>query len=250
MSARWSGGHQERPANGTDRARGGRGLCGRSRRMRCPSTWSPEWRRRPRHCASHRTRSARPMPYMIDGHNLVPHLGARLADPNDEAKLAATLAALLRRTHQQGAVYSMRRAREPAKRPHATWPCDSLPRPARPMMPSALTWRACVARRARLGGGRRQSGRAACSRARRRTLHELRGVCQRSRQPSSRPVEADGAASSGDLAIRALVQDPQPGDGRSSSISSYRPLCRYSPGRRPAFCSLCRCPGSSRGVAC
>ncbi len=50
------------------------------------------------------------MPYMIDGHNLVPHLGLHLADPNDEAKLAAALQRYFARTRRQGTVYFDRQA--------------------------------------------------------------------------------------------------------------------------------------------
>lgn len=50
------------------------------------------------------------MPYLIDGHNLVPHLGLHLADPDDEAKLTAALQRYFARTRRQGTVYFDRRA--------------------------------------------------------------------------------------------------------------------------------------------
>jgi hypothetical protein len=45
------------------------------------------------------------MPYLIDGHNLVPHLGLRLTDPDDEAKLTAALQRYFARTRRQGTLY-------------------------------------------------------------------------------------------------------------------------------------------------
>jgi predicted RNA-binding protein with PIN domain len=45
------------------------------------------------------------MPYLIDGHNLIPHTGLRLADPNDEAKLTAMLLRYFARTRRSGTVY-------------------------------------------------------------------------------------------------------------------------------------------------
>jgi len=45
------------------------------------------------------------MPYLIDGHNLIPHLGLRLADPDDEAKLVIALQRYFARTGRQGTVY-------------------------------------------------------------------------------------------------------------------------------------------------
>jgi len=50
------------------------------------------------------------MPYLIDGHNLIPHLGLQLADPDDEAKLAAALQRHFARTRRQGTVYFDRQA--------------------------------------------------------------------------------------------------------------------------------------------
>ena len=50
------------------------------------------------------------MPYLIDGHNLIPHLGLRLADPEDEAKLVIALQRYFARTGRQGTVYFDRRA--------------------------------------------------------------------------------------------------------------------------------------------
>jgi predicted RNA-binding protein with PIN domain len=50
------------------------------------------------------------MPYLIDGHNLIPHLGLQLADPDDEAKLAAALQRYFARTRRQGTVYFDRQA--------------------------------------------------------------------------------------------------------------------------------------------
>jgi len=50
------------------------------------------------------------MPYLIDGHNLVPHLGLHLADPDDEAKLVAALQRYFARTRRQGTVYFDRQA--------------------------------------------------------------------------------------------------------------------------------------------
>jgi len=45
------------------------------------------------------------MPHLIDGHNLIPHAGLRLADPNDEAKLTAMLLRYFARTGRSGTVY-------------------------------------------------------------------------------------------------------------------------------------------------
>jgi hypothetical protein len=45
------------------------------------------------------------MPYLIDGHNLVPHLGLRLSDPDDEAKLTLLLQRYFARTGRKGTVY-------------------------------------------------------------------------------------------------------------------------------------------------
>jgi predicted RNA-binding protein with PIN domain len=45
------------------------------------------------------------MPYLIDGHNLIPHTGLRLEDPNDEAKLTAMLLRYFARSGQSGTVY-------------------------------------------------------------------------------------------------------------------------------------------------
>jgi hypothetical protein len=45
------------------------------------------------------------MPHLIDGHNLIPHTGLRLADPDDEAKLTAMLLRYFARTGRSGTVY-------------------------------------------------------------------------------------------------------------------------------------------------
>jgi predicted RNA-binding protein with PIN domain len=45
------------------------------------------------------------MPYLIDGHNLIPHAGLSLADPDDEAKLTALLLRYFARTGRTGTVY-------------------------------------------------------------------------------------------------------------------------------------------------
>jgi uncharacterized protein len=45
------------------------------------------------------------MPHLIDGHNLIPYAGLRLADPNDEAKLTAMLLRYFARTGRSGTVY-------------------------------------------------------------------------------------------------------------------------------------------------
>jgi hypothetical protein len=45
------------------------------------------------------------MPHLIDGHNLIPHTGLRLADPNDEGKLTAMLLRYFARTGRSGTVY-------------------------------------------------------------------------------------------------------------------------------------------------
>jgi predicted RNA-binding protein with PIN domain len=50
------------------------------------------------------------MPYLIDGHNLVPLLGLRLSDPEDEAKLTLLLQRYFARTGRQGTVYFDRQA--------------------------------------------------------------------------------------------------------------------------------------------
>jgi uncharacterized protein len=50
------------------------------------------------------------MPYLIDGHNLIPLLGLRLSDPEDEAKLTLLLQRHFARTGRQGTVYFDRQA--------------------------------------------------------------------------------------------------------------------------------------------
>jgi predicted RNA-binding protein with PIN domain len=50
------------------------------------------------------------MPYLIDGHNLVPFVGLRLSDAEDEAKLAQVLRRYFARTGRTGTVYFDRRA--------------------------------------------------------------------------------------------------------------------------------------------
>ena len=45
------------------------------------------------------------MPYLIDGHNLIPLLGLRLSDPEDEAKLSLLLQRYFARTGRNGTVY-------------------------------------------------------------------------------------------------------------------------------------------------
>jgi predicted RNA-binding protein with PIN domain len=45
------------------------------------------------------------MPYLIDGHNLIPLLGLRLSDPEDEAKLTLLLQRYFARTARNGTVY-------------------------------------------------------------------------------------------------------------------------------------------------
>jgi predicted RNA-binding protein with PIN domain len=45
------------------------------------------------------------MPYLIDGHNLIPLLGIRLTDPDDEAKLIARLQEFCRLTVSTAEVY-------------------------------------------------------------------------------------------------------------------------------------------------
>ena len=45
------------------------------------------------------------MPYLIDGHNLIPLLGLRLSDPDDEAKLTLLLQRYFARTGRRGTVY-------------------------------------------------------------------------------------------------------------------------------------------------
>jgi predicted RNA-binding protein with PIN domain len=55
------------------------------------------------------------MPYLIDGHNLIPLLGLRLSDPEDEAKLTLLLQRYFARTGRQGTVYFDRMAPGGAK---------------------------------------------------------------------------------------------------------------------------------------
>ncbi len=50
------------------------------------------------------------MPYLIDGHNLIPLLGLRLSDADDEAKLALMLRRHFARTGRTGTVYFDRSA--------------------------------------------------------------------------------------------------------------------------------------------
>ena len=50
------------------------------------------------------------MPYLIDGHNLIPVLGLRLSDPEDEAKLTLMLQRYFARTGRAGTVYFDRQA--------------------------------------------------------------------------------------------------------------------------------------------
>ena len=45
------------------------------------------------------------MPYLIDGHNLIPKLGLHLEDPDDEMELVRLLQDFVRITHQQVEVY-------------------------------------------------------------------------------------------------------------------------------------------------
>ena len=45
------------------------------------------------------------MPYLIDGHNLIPKVGLRLDDPDDELKLVAILQKFARLKRQQVEVY-------------------------------------------------------------------------------------------------------------------------------------------------
>ena len=45
------------------------------------------------------------MPYLIDGHNLIPKLGLRLAEPDDEMELARILQEFARKKRQQVEVY-------------------------------------------------------------------------------------------------------------------------------------------------
>ncbi|MEO8354765.1 MAG: NYN domain-containing protein [Chloroflexota bacterium] len=45
------------------------------------------------------------MPYLIDGHNLIPKLGLRLESIDDEMELVAILQEFYRRTHKQVEVY-------------------------------------------------------------------------------------------------------------------------------------------------
>jgi predicted RNA-binding protein with PIN domain len=45
------------------------------------------------------------MPYLIDGHNLIPKLGLKLSNPNDELELAYTLQEFARLRRQQIEVY-------------------------------------------------------------------------------------------------------------------------------------------------
>lgn len=50
------------------------------------------------------------MPYLIDGHNLIPVIGLSLSDPHDEAKLVSLLTRYFARTRRTGTVYFDRRA--------------------------------------------------------------------------------------------------------------------------------------------
>ena len=50
------------------------------------------------------------MPYLIDGHNLIPLLGLRLSDPEDEAKLTLLLQRHFARAGRKGTVYFDRQA--------------------------------------------------------------------------------------------------------------------------------------------
>lgn len=59
------------------------------------------------------------MPYLIDGHNLVPALGLRLDGPNDEAELIALLRRFAARTGKPVTVYFDRRA------PGSSQPADA-----------------------------------------------------------------------------------------------------------------------------
>lgn len=59
------------------------------------------------------------MPYIIDGHNLIPALGLRLDDPDDEAQLIALLRRFTSRTGKPVTVYFDRRA------PGASRPMDA-----------------------------------------------------------------------------------------------------------------------------
>lgn len=45
------------------------------------------------------------MPYLIDGHNLIPKLGLRLDSPDDEMELAAVLQEFARLNHREVEVY-------------------------------------------------------------------------------------------------------------------------------------------------
>jgi uncharacterized protein len=45
------------------------------------------------------------MPYLIDGHNLVPHLGISLGDPDDEMELVGRLQEFCRLTRKQAEVF-------------------------------------------------------------------------------------------------------------------------------------------------
>jgi predicted RNA-binding protein with PIN domain len=59
------------------------------------------------------------MPYLIDGHNLIPAIGLRLDDPHDEAKLIALLRRFSARSGKPVTVYFDRRA------PGASQPPDA-----------------------------------------------------------------------------------------------------------------------------
>lgn len=59
------------------------------------------------------------MPYMIDGHNLIPAIGLRLDDPNDEAQLIALLRRFSARTGKPVTVYFDRRAHGASQPPDA-----------------------------------------------------------------------------------------------------------------------------------
>jgi predicted RNA-binding protein with PIN domain len=45
------------------------------------------------------------MPYLIDGHNLIPKIGLQLDDPNDEMELVTILQEFLRLSRREAAVY-------------------------------------------------------------------------------------------------------------------------------------------------
>src|SRR3972149_1364960 len=48
------------------------------------------------------------MPYLIDGHNLIPKLGLRLDSPDDEMELVAILQEFARLERRQGEIYFFR----------------------------------------------------------------------------------------------------------------------------------------------